>query len=90
MDVTDMDVTDMDVTDMAELPGAGGRKVCSLFVLEESSRIRPPETCFFAMGPPGKIFTASGVWMSGKTICRKADGFGEPKRPNAAGATIRR
>jgi hypothetical protein len=56
-----------------------------------SQKVKPhPPTgeLFFAGRPPGKIVRDAGpVWMSGKRICRKADGFGEPK---AASAAIRR
>ena len=44
----------------------------------------------FLGGPPGNIVARFGMWISGKKICGKTDGFGEPSRPNEASAKIRR
>jgi hypothetical protein len=48
------------------------------------------DNLIFLGGPPGNIVARSGVWISGKKICGKTDGFGEPSRLNEASATIRR
>jgi hypothetical protein len=55
----------------------------------KSSRIRQLEACFFREAG-GNIVARSGVWISGKKICGKTDGFGEPSWPNEASAMIRR
>jgi hypothetical protein len=50
----------------------------------------PPTGNLFFRWARGKIFATPGRVDVGGRICRKANGFGEPNRPNAASATVRR
>jgi hypothetical protein len=81
----------MDVTDMAELPGGWRQKAmfsfCSQRVKPASVHLKP---VFLRWARPAKIFTASGVVDVGENDLPEGGRFGEPKRPNASGATIRR
>jgi hypothetical protein len=61
-------------------PEAGGRKICSLFVLMKSSRIHPPDPIFSGKPAGGIVGATCCLWMSGKRT--RAEG--------EAVATIRR